>query len=212
VQLKNGVLIEMDCRMPELTKNAPVPESVRNNKRRRRILIFCVVSLLNVGLLALILTQLLTPAQNSKSDPLVGHPAPDFSLAMLRLDNGKSALSLSNFKGKPVVLNFWASWCAPCKEEVPLLESTWKQVQARGKDVVILGIDFQDSNNNSLSFLQLYSITYPTVLDADGSVASKYGVTSLPQTIFINRNGMVTSREPRELTAQVLSSNLQLIM
>ena len=115
-------------------------------------------------------------------------------------------------KGKPVVLNFWASWCAPCKEEAPLLQNTWKQVQTQGKDVVILGIDFQDSKNDSLSFLQAYNITYPIVLDADGSVASKYGVPSLPQTIFINRNGMVTSREPRELTAQVLSNNLQLII
>jgi cytochrome c biogenesis protein CcmG/thiol:disulfide interchange protein DsbE len=198
--------------MSELAKNAPVPGSVRNDKRRRKILIFCVVSLLNMGLLALILTQLLTPASKNGSDPLVGHPAPNFSLAMLRPEAGKTALSLSNFIGKPVVLNFWASWCAPCKEEAPLIENTWKQAQARGKDVVILGIDFQDSNNDSTSFLKLYSITYPTVLDADGSVASKYGVTSLPQTIFINRNGTVTSREPRELTAQVLSNNLQLII
>lgn len=198
--------------MPELAENAPVQGSVLKNKRRRRILIFCVVSLLNVGLLALILTQLLTPAPNTGSDPLVGHPAPNFSLAMLRPDTGKSALSLSNFKGKPIVLNFWASWCAPCKEEAPLLESTWKRVQAQGKDAVILGIDYQDSNNDGISFLQLNGITYPAVLDTDGLVSMKYGVTSLPVTIFINRNGTVISRAARELTAQVLSSNLQLIM
>jgi cytochrome c biogenesis protein CcmG/thiol:disulfide interchange protein DsbE len=198
--------------MPELAENAPVQGSALKNKRRRRILIFCVVSLLNVGLLALILTQLLTPAPNTGSDPLVGHPAPNFSLAMLRPDTGKSALSLSNFKGKPVVLNFWASWCAPCKEEAPLLESTWKRVQAQGKDAVILGIDYQDSNNDGISFLQLNGITYPAVLDTDGLVSMKYGVTSLPVTIFINRNGTVISRAARELTAQVLSSNLQLIM
>ncbi len=198
--------------MPELAENAPVQGSVRNNKRRRRILIFCMVSLLNMGLLALILTQLLTPAPHVVSDPLVGHPAPDFSLAILHLDSGKSTLSLSNFKGKPVVLNFWASWCAPCKEEAPLLENTWKQMRAQGKDVVTLGIDFQDSKNDSLNFLQLYSITYPIVLDADGSVASKYGVTSLPQTIFINRNGTVISKVSRELTAQTLSSGIQSIL
>jgi cytochrome c biogenesis protein CcmG/thiol:disulfide interchange protein DsbE len=203
----------MDHLMPELPENGPVKGPVRNNKRRRRILIFSVVSRFNVGLLALILTQLLTPAPNAESDPLIGHPAPNFSLAILRPDTRrKSALSLSNFKGKPVVLNFWASWCAPCKEEVPLLESAWKQMQAQGKDVVFLGIDYQDSNKDSISFLQLYSITYPVVLDTDGSVANKYGVTSLPQTIFINRNGMVISRVPRELTTQVLSSSLQLIM
>ncbi|SRR5216684_943137 len=130
---------------------------------------------------------------------------------MLRPDTGKSALSLSNFKGKPVVLNFWASWCTPCKEELLLLESTWKRMQAQGKDVVFLGIDFQEKNSDAASFLQLYGITYPTVLDADGSVALKYGITSLPDNIFINRNETVISREPRELTAQVLSSNLQLI-
>jgi cytochrome c biogenesis protein CcmG/thiol:disulfide interchange protein DsbE len=198
--------------MPEPPENAPVKGLVRTNKRRRRILIFCVVSLFNLGLLALILTQLLTPAPKTESDPLVSHPAPNFSLAMLRPDKGKSAISLSNFKGKPVVLNFWASWCAPCKEEIPLLESTWKHVQAQGKNVVFLGIDYQDSNNDAISFLHQYSITYPIVLDADGSVALKFSVTSLPQTIFINQNGTVMSRVPRELTAQVLSSNLKLIM
>ncbi len=84
-------------------------------------------------------------------------------------------------------------------------------MQAQGKDVVFLGIDFQEKNSDAASFLQLYGITYPTVLDADGSVALKYGITSLPDNIFINRNETVISREPRELTAQVLSSNLQLI-
>ncbi len=198
--------------MSELAENMPVQELVRKKKRRRRMLVFCVVSLVNVGLLVLLLTQLLTPAPHAASDPLVGHPAPDFSLAMLRPESGKRALSLSNFRGKAVVLNFWASWCAPCKEEMPLLEGTWKRLQAQGRDVVFLGIDFQDSNSDGMSFLQANSITYPIVLDADGSVALKYGITSLPQTIFINRHGAVMSRVPRELSAQVLSSNLQLIM
>ena len=202
----------MDFRMSELAENAPVQESVRKHKRRRRIVIFCVVSLVNVGLLALILTQLLTPATHSVSDPLVGHPAPDFSLVMLRSDTRKSALSLSNFKGKPVVLNFWATWCQPWKEELPLLENAWKQMQAQKKDIVFLGIDFQESSSDATSFLQLYGITYLVALDANGSVANKYGVTSLPQTIFINQNGIVTSREPQELTAQELSKNLQLII
>ena len=78
--------------MSELAENAPDQESVRKNKRRRRILIFSVVSLLNVGLLALLLTQLLTPAPKSASDPLIGHPAPNFSLAMLLPPTGQSEL------------------------------------------------------------------------------------------------------------------------
>jgi peroxiredoxin len=85
-------------------------------------------------------------------------------------------------------------------------------MQAQGKDVVFLGIDYQDSNNNSLSFLQSNNITYQTVVDADGSVSTKYGVASLPDTIFINRDGMVMSKVARQLTAQALSSGLQLII
>ena len=201
----------MDFHMSELAQNASVKESVRKNKRKRRIVIFCVVSLLNVGLLALILTQLLTPATHSVSDPLVGHAAPNFSLEMLHSDFGKSALSLSNFKGKPIVLNFWASWCQPCKDELPLLENAWKQMQAQKKDIVFLGIDFQESSSDATSFLQQYGITYLAGLDINGSIASKYRVTSLPQTIFISRDGSITSREPQELTAQELSRNLQSI-
>src|SRR5438477_10210693 len=202
----------MDSHMSEIAENTPVQESVRKNKRKRRIIIFCVVSLLNVGLLALILTQLLTPANHSVSDPLVGHAAPNFSLEMLHSDFGKSALSLSNFKGKPIVLNFWASWCQPCKDELPLLENAWKQMQAQKKDIVFLGIDFQESSSDATSFLQQYGITYLAGLDINGSIASKYRVTSLPQTIFISRDGSITSREPQELTAQELSRNLQSIM
>ncbi len=212
MQRKNGVLIEMDRHMPELAENAPVQEPARKNKRRRRILIFSIISLLNLALLALLLKLLLTPAPNAAvSDPLIGHPAPNFSLATLRPSTQQSQLSLSNFQGKPVVLNFWASWCDPCKQEMPLLENTWKQMQTQGKNVVFLGIDFQDLNKDGISFLQQFSITYPIVLDTSGTVAFKYGITSLPVTIFINQHGTVISRVARQLTQQTLSSNLQLI-
>ena len=197
--------------MSEIAENAFVQESSQKNKRKRRIVIFCVVSLLNVGLLALILTQLLTPATHSVTDPLVGHPAPNFTLVLLHADSGKTTLSLSNLKGKPIVLNFWASWCQPCKEELPLLENAWKQMQAQKKNIVFLGIDFQELNSDASSFLLQHGITYLAGLDTDGSIANKYGVSSLPQTIFIDRNGTVTSREPQELTTQELSRNLQSI-
>lgn len=85
-------------------------------------------------------------------------------------------------------------------------------MQAQAKDIVFLGIDFQESSSAATSFLQQNSITYPAVLDANGSVALKYGITSLPDTIFISRNGTVISKVSREITAQVLSSNLQLIL
>lgn len=198
--------------MSEIAEIAPAQRPMAKNRRRRKILIFCVVSLLNVGLLAFLVTQLLTPASKSVPDPLIGHPAPDFSLVMPGSSTGNDMISLSDFKGKAIVLNFWASWCAPCKDELPLLESTWKRMQAQGKDVVFLGIDFQESSGTAARFLQQNSITYSAVLDVNGSVASKYGITSLPDTFFIDRNGMVKSKVLQQLTAQALSSNLQLIL
>jgi cytochrome c biogenesis protein CcmG/thiol:disulfide interchange protein DsbE len=170
-----------------------------------------VVILLNLGLLALIGTQLLTPASHAPSDPLIGHPAPNFSLTVLHSSDGQKVLSLANFQGRPIVLNFWASWCDPCKAEASLLESSWQQMQTQNKDVVFLGIDFEETGRNSLHFLQLYNITYPTVEDVTGSAANKYKIISLPDTIFINRNGIVVSKAAQQLTAQILSNGLQAI-
>ncbi len=197
--------------MAELAESTPVQGSEQKNKRKRRIILFSTASLINVGLLAFLLTQLLTPASRAPSDPLIGHPAPNFSLTTLSSNSQKSTLSLSTYKGRPVVLNFWASWCDPCQQEAPLLESAWKQAQSQGKDIVILGIDFQEANNDGLHFLQSYDITYPAVADIDGSVAGKYDVAGLPVTIFIDRNGMVVSSVRQQLTSQALASNLKLI-
>ncbi len=198
--------------MSDLNKDATAIESTHKNKNRHKMVIFSLVSLVNVGLLALILTQILTPATHSASDPLIGHPAPNFMLVLLQTDSRNSDLSLSDLKDKPIVLNFWASWCQPCKEELPLLENAWKQMQTQKKEVVFLGIDFQESSNDATNFLQQHNITYLAGLDTDGSIANKYGVTSLPQTIFIDRKGIVTSRAPQELTAKELSQGLQSIV
>src|SRR6266581_7319344 len=193
----------------------------RSTSRKRSITIFIVVSLLNVGLLALLWSQLLTPAQSlpntnsnqgsvdGRNDPLVGKPAPSFTLAMLNGQPG-SRLSLTDFKGKPVVLNIWASWCDPCKRETPLLQSEWKQAQSHG--IAFIGMDFQDKQSDGLSFLQQHGVTYPNVVDPDGSTAINYGVTGVPETVFIDRHGMVIHKVIGELTEQTLQSDLQILL
>ena len=197
--------------MSESIESAPVQDLARKKKRKQKVLLFGGISLLNAVLLVFLVTQLLTPAQHAVSDPLVGHAAPGFSLSMVVSSAGKSQLSLADLQGKPVVLNFWASWCDPCKEEVPLLENTWKRLQAQGKDVVFVGIDFQESGSAAASFARQYGITYPMALDTDGAVANKYRITSLPDTFFINRNGTVVSKALQQLTDQMLTNGLQLI-
>ncbi len=189
-------------------ENAPVGKKQRS--RKRSIIVFAVVSVLNVGLLALLWTQLLTPTTSSKpSDPLVGHSAPNFTLSLLSA-NQSSSLSLASLRGKPVVLNMWSSSCGPCIAEAPLLQQQWKQAKEQG--VVFLGVDYQDLKSDGLRFLSQYNVTYPNVLDATGSVAIDYGVTGTPETFFINRQGIVVAHVIGELTPKVLQQNLQLIM
>jgi cytochrome c biogenesis protein CcmG/thiol:disulfide interchange protein DsbE len=183
----------------------------RRSGGKRRIAVFLTVSLACVALLALLGSQLLVPAQgqtNSGSSPLVGHPAPDFTLAVLG-SSPAPAIHLAGLKGKPVMLNFWASWCVPCQHEAPLLQATWRRVQSQG--IVFLGIDFQDDHNQGLNFLHTHGITYPNIVDDTGSTAINYGVTGVPETFFLNRSGVIVSHVIGELTEQSIQSNVQLI-
>jgi cytochrome c biogenesis protein CcmG/thiol:disulfide interchange protein DsbE len=191
------------------------PRQERKPARRRHIITFVVITLFNVGLLALLWTQLLTPAQTSSvasqngtptsSDPLIGQTAPDFTLASLTSQTNQQ-ISLTEYKGKPVVLNFWSSTCAPCQDEIPLLESQWERYQAQG--VVFLGVDVEDTPVDGRLFLHQYGMTYPSVIDSNGSTLVSYGVTYTPETIFIDRTGKVVSAVRMEITSQQLQAGL----
>ncbi|GAC1342636.1 MAG: hypothetical protein NVSMB27_01740 [Ktedonobacteraceae bacterium] len=192
------------------------PIEGRRNTRKRRIIIFIIVSLINAALLALLWSQLLTPAQNQStsgstqsSRPPDGHPAQDFTAASLS-NSAAPAIHLANLKGKPIVLNFWASWCDPCKREAPILQSAWQRVQSQ--DVIFIGINYQDAQSDALAFLRTYSITYPNVQDPNSSTAINYGVTGVPETVFIDRRGIVVHKIIGELTTQMLQSNIQQIV
>ncbi len=190
-------------------------QPARKSTRKRSILIFTVISLLNVGLLALLWTQLLTPAQSSNpqdttpADPLIGHTAPNFDLAVL---NGKPGeqLSLTSLRGKLVVINFWSSTCEPCKDEMPLLETQWERMKSQG--VVFVGVDLLDTVEDGNNFLQQHGATYQSVLDSKSETTVSYGVTYTPETMFIDRTGKVVSAVRMEITSQQLQSNLQMLL
>lgn len=186
--------------------------SSRERSRKRSILIFSVTSLLCAGLLVLLWTQLLTPAQPNSTqtaDPLLGHAAPNFTLPSLNGQSGQK-LSLAAFKGKPLVINFWSSTCVPCKDEMPLLETQWERVQSKG--VAFLGIDVEDTASDGLSFLQQHGATYPSVIDSGGNTLVSYGVTFTPETIFIDRTGKVIGAVRMEITSQQLQDNLNALL
>jgi cytochrome c biogenesis protein CcmG/thiol:disulfide interchange protein DsbE len=110
--------------------------------------------------------------------------APVFTLE--RLDR-PGRLELASLKGKAVVLNFWASWCVPCKDEAPLLERTWRVHRERG--LVVVGVDAQDFKGDARRFMERFGLTYPIVHDGQGSTLGRYGVTGFPETYFIDRRG-----------------------
>lgn len=117
--------------------------------------------------------------------------APDFEVQFF---NGyewedKPTANLSDFKGRPVVLNFWASWCVECRIEADLLENTWQEYRDDG--VIFLGVAYVDVEPKSLAYLEEYDITYPNAPDLRSSVSDKYDITGVPETFFIDQEGNV---------------------
>ncbi len=138
------------------------------------------------GLFALLVWKMWS--QDEGAAPKLGRgetpTAPSFRLD--RLDQpGK--LSLAAYRGRPVVLNFWASWCVPCKEEAPLLEAVWKRYRDRG--LVVVGVDINDLKGDARRFARQNRMSYPLVYDGPGDTTTTYGLTGVPETFFVARDG-----------------------
>ncbi len=186
--------------------------------RKRSTITFIMICVVNVTLLALFWTQVMTPAPGKQhtgtstgsaygledaNSPLLGKSAPNFSLPLLSPSSNTTRINLSAFKGKPIILNFWASWCGPCNDEAPFLQKSWSSIQTQ--HIVLLGIDGAERTGDALKFMQQYKISYPNVQDTlTSATALDYGVTGLPETIFIDRHGKVVAKWNSPLTEQGL--------
>lgn len=120
-------------------------------------------------------------------DVLQRGAVPGHSRLSAALADGR--LSLRELRGSPVVLNFWASWCVPCREESPDLERQWRATRAAG--VVVLGLDMQDVTDDAREFIREFGLTYPMVREGGNDTARKYGTTGIPETFFISPAGRV---------------------
>jgi cytochrome c biogenesis protein CcmG/thiol:disulfide interchange protein DsbE len=136
------------------------------------------------GLLALLVWQV----ANQQHAPHVGAVAPTFTLRRLE---GTGRVSLASLRGKPVVLNFWASWCQPCKAEAAVLERDWTSYRNRG--VVFLGVDYHDLASDARRFVSAHALTFPMVEDGSGKVTGTYGISQVPETYVLNRQGRVVA-------------------
>ena len=137
---------------------------------------------------------------------LIGRVAPSFALR--QVGTGTS-VSLDQFRGRPVVLNFWATWCGPCWEEHPVLVANAKMLQPQ---VQFVGVVFQDTEDKIQQFLNNRGTAYPTLIDEAGKTAIAYGVGGVPETFFLDATGKIVAKFSGPLTTEVLQEKLQKAM
>ncbi len=165
-----------------IESNVPAPEGAAG---RSKFALAVIIAVVLIGGAVLFLGM-----RNSATDR-PDDVAPNFEMFFFDGYQWESSptAELSDFAGRPVVLNFWASWCVECKVEAQLLEDTWQKYRDDG--VVFLGVAYIDVEPKSLAYLEEYDITYPNAPDLRSSISSKYDITGVPETFFIDKNGDV---------------------
>jgi peroxiredoxin len=136
--------------------------------------------------------------------PAVGHPAPDINLTTVTGDT----FALSSLRGKPVVLNFWATWCPPCREELPAFQAASQRYAGQ---VDIIGVNQVEPAAGVAAFAQRFGLTFPIPLDTNNDVSRRYAVRGLPTTFFIDRDGIIRHIENDSLTEATLAQALRTI-
>jgi cytochrome c biogenesis protein CcmG, thiol:disulfide interchange protein DsbE len=149
-----------------------------------------------VALLALLAYGL---ASNEPEGGIAGEPAPALELPML---SGNGTGSLEDYRGQVVVLNFWASWCKPCRDESPLLQRWHERLEERG--ATVLGVDALDEIGHARAFIDEYGLTYPMLRDGDGSSREPFGILGFPETFVIDREGRIAAIQRGPVTAEFM--------
>lgn len=179
-------------------------------KNRRRVITFSALGgLALVAIIFLILVLLPASPEQPHGGVAVGAPAPNFTLAILG-GPGHGSIDLQSLHGHPVVINFWSESCQPCLAEVPYLRDIYARYGTHGA-FMLLGVNQADPREDITSFGTTYKVNYPLLYDAHSTVNVDYGVTSLPMTYFIDKNGIVRFVVPLQLTPTAMQQGLQAI-
>ena len=173
-----------------------------------RKLALAISALVIIGFLGVLIWGMLNkqPITGLSGITRVNRPAPGFILTTFK----GTRISMEDLRGKPVVINFWASWCPPCRIEAPLIEKTWRAYKNRG--LIFLGVNIQDRKEDALNYIREFHITYPNGPDPTGEISIDYGVSGLPVTFFVSRKGEVVRRWVGAIEKRALNSSIEEIM
>ena len=183
----------------DLTTHTPpsVDEPAVPPRRRRRLLVAGgVIAVLAIGAVAGIGASRSTDPDNGVA---VEGAAPAFDLPRVGAEDER--LRLADFAGQPMVVNFWASWCVPCRKEMPALQAAAERLVGR---VAFVGVNHQDGQSPAAEFEREVGVTYPSGYDPDGAVARDFGVVGLPTTVLVDVSGRIVARSLGELTENEL--------
>ncbi|HXV48904.1 MAG TPA: TlpA disulfide reductase family protein [Candidatus Binatia bacterium] len=167
-------------------------------RTRRLVITFLVIA----PILALLAFGFTRDAKYIRS-PLLAKPAAPFTVTLF---DGKK-VALEDLRGKAVFLNFWASWCTPCRDEARDLEAAWQKV--KDKDRVFLGVALQDNDKDSREFLKEFDVTYPNGKDESGKIAVDYGTWGIPESFFIDPQGRITYKHVGGIRAALVLTKIE---
>lgn len=211
--------------MVEGSPEQPSVDPEQNQKRRRRSPLFRTAQLLTVlvvtGMLALLVWRVVAANRGAELVKAISAgkrpPAPAFTLPVIWTNSPtwppplqqlltKPKLPLRQLRGRPVVLNFWASWCIPCKEEAPRLNAA---AQAHAGAVVFLGVDVQDLTTDARRFLRRHDVRYASLHDNAGSTYDGYGLTGVPETYWLDERGRIVAHFAGPVSRAQLESGIR---
>ena len=178
----------------------------RNRARPGRV----VLILLAIVLPGLLAVQACTPSspsvtingQEATVGVNVGELAPDFTL----VDLEGNQVSLSDFRGETVFINFWATWCPPCRAEMPEMEAIYQEY--KDQDVAVIGVDIRETKEEVLQYIQEGGYSWTFVLDTTGEVTTNYQITGIPSSFFIDREGIIRAMNIGAITKRAMEANL----
>lgn len=157
---------------------------------RRPVLAFVPIAAILAALLAVLGYALVHGGSSGRTSALIGKAAPSFAYTTF---DGQT-LDITSLRGQPVMVNFWGSWCIPCKDEAPILASAWQKYEARG--VRFIGVAMWDQPEAAKNFVRNEGETWLNGLDNEGKIAIDYGVYGVPESYFISRDGVLIDRFP----------------